>query len=332
MRYHPTNRDRLDALRISGIYAFFSAAWIYLSDMVLASLNVDPAVFVRYSVYKGLAFIAATTLLIFYLISRYTAERGRVELELKRLTEELEARVAERTLLLIQQSRMAAMGEVLMSIAHHWRQPLNVIGLKVQQLGFSFDLGEFSEEILRRNVAETMEILQRLSRTIDDIHVLTAPDREVIRFSVAKTLADVVSLVDQARQEAGVTIESHCDGDPPQLDGYPNQFSHVLLNILMNSLEAFQERGATGGRIQVRTVQKAGKVVVIITDNAGGIGDEILDRIFDPFFTTKKRNGGGIGLFIAKNAIEKGMNGRLTVRNVEGGAEFRIEVEDGNRR
>jgi len=77
----------------------------------------------------------------------------------------------------------------------------------------------------------------------------------------------------------------------------------------------------------VRSWTESGRAIVTITDNAGGIKEEIADHIFDAFFTTKEQGKGtGLGLFISKTIIEKNMGGWLTVRNAEGGAEFRIEV------
>jgi signal transduction histidine kinase len=70
-----------------------------------------------------------------------------------------------------------------------------------------------------------------------------------------------------------------------------------------------------------------GKAVITVTDNAGGIPEDTIDRIFDPYFTTKgPDHGTGVGLFMSKGIIEKNMGGRLTARNTGDGAEFRIEV------
>jgi C4-dicarboxylate-specific signal transduction histidine kinase len=77
----------------------------------------------------------------------------------------------------------------------------------------------------------------------------------------------------------------------------------------------------------VRSWAENGRTVVTITDNAGGIKDEIIDKIFDAYFTTKELGKGvGVGLFMCKNIIEKNMGGRLTVHNTGNGAEFRIEI------
>ena len=244
-----------------------------------------------------------------------TAERIRAMEELR-----------EKDQMLIQQSRMAAMGEMLGNIAHQWRQPLNVLGLKVQEIGLSYELGGFSKELLDANIAKAMEILMHLSQTIDDFRDFTAPDKEKSLFRVDQVIAKTVSLIEESFREKGITIEVSTSGEP-QINGYPNEYAQVLLNILMNARDAFLEQGTNDARITVRSWTEDGRPVVTITDNAGGIKEDIMDKIFDAYFTTKELGKGtGIGLFMSKTIIEKNMGGRLTVRNVEGGAEFRIEV------
>lgn len=265
-------------------------------------------------------------------------ERVLAEQALQRANDDLERRVSERTAelrekdqLLIQQSRMAAMGEMLGNIAHQWRQPLNVLGLKIQEIGLSYELGGFSKELLDDNIARTMEILQHMSQTIDDFRDFTAPDREKSLFSLNQVVAKTVSLIEESFREQGIAVEVDSSGEP-MIDGYPNEYAQVLLNILMNAQDAFQERQTTAARIGIRSFERDGRVVVTITDNAGGIRQEIMDRIFDAYFTTKELGKGtGVGLFMSKNIIEKRMGGRLSVRNVEDGAEFIIEVRNGIR-
>jgi C4-dicarboxylate-specific signal transduction histidine kinase len=294
--------------------------------------------------------------------------RKKVEEELRRLTEELEQRVQERTgaleqsqqelelqnrvlqetfrgleeeteerirvieelrlkdQLLIHQSRMAAMGEMLGNIAHQWRQPLNVLGLKVQELGLSYKLGRFSKELLDENIAKVMEILVHMSRTIDDFRTFSTPDKHKVRFRVDEVIAKTVSLIGESFKYQGITLETEIENDP-QIDGHPNEYAQVLLNILMNARDAIVERQIREPRIQVRARSIGSRTEVSISDNAGGIDEAILDRIFDPYFTTKELGKGtGVGLFMSKAIIEKNMGGTLTARNVEGGAEFTIVV------
>ncbi|OGU12510.1 MAG: hypothetical protein A2075_23465 [Geobacteraceae bacterium GWC2_58_44] len=268
-------------------------------------------------------------------------EESRLELEKQneelRLTyRELEVQAAgrirtlgelrEKDQMLIQQSRMAAMGEMLGNIAHQWRQPLNVMGLKVQYIGLAYRLGGFSEELLDEHIAKVMEILQHMSRTIDDFRDFTTPDKAKSNFRADHLVAKTLSLVEESFSERGIAIEVSTSGEP-QICGYHNEYSQVLLNLLMNAKDAFVEQGTKDARLTVRSFTEDGRAVVTITDNAGGIDEGIMDKIFDAYFTTKLQGKGtGIGLFMSKNIIEKNMGGSLTARNTGDGAEFRIEI------
>lgn len=232
----------------------------------------------------------------------------------------------EKEQMLIQQSRMAAMGEMLGNIAHQWRQPLNVLGIKVQELGLSFRYGELNKELLDANVASAMEVLQHLSQTITVFQDFTVPDKEKSLFRVKQVIASTVQIIDESLRKDGITLDVDSTGDP-QINGYPNEYSQVLMNIILNAKDAFQERRTAEPRITLLSWSESGKSVVTIADNGGGINEKIIDKIFDPYFTTKDLGKGtGVGLFLSKTIIEKNMGGRLTVRNTEDGSEFRIEV------
>jgi len=237
-----------------------------------------------------------------------------------------EEKLLESERLLIQQTRLAAMTEMLMNVSHHWRQPLNIVGLKVQELGLSFKYGVLNEEIVDNNIDNIMQVIQRMSRTISDFQSFLTPSSDKVSFSVAELVAKTVGLVEENFRNQGISVELGIAGDP-SITGYPNEYGRVLFNLLINARDAVVERGTIGARITVRSRAENGRSFVTVTDNAGGIQEEILDKIFDAYFTTKELGkGAGVGLFIAKNIIEKNMGGRLSVRNVQGGAEFTIEV------
>jgi PAS domain S-box-containing protein len=228
--------------------------------------------------------------------------------------------------LLVQQSRMAAMGEMLLNISHHWRQPLNVLGMKIQELGLTYKYGGFSEKFLEDGIAGAMEVIQRMSQTIGDFQSFLAQDRGKTSFRVDEMVAKTVSLMKENFRSQGISIDANSNG-APEIIGYPNEFGQVLVHLLNNARDAFLERGTSGALITVRSWAENGTAVVTVTDNAGGIPEEILDRIFDAYFTTKALGkGAGVGLFLSRIIIEQNMGGRLTVRNVPGGAQFRIEV------
>jgi PAS domain S-box-containing protein len=255
---------------------------------------------------------------------RTRAEQALRQETLERLRAVEDLREKER--LLIQQSRQAAMGEMIGNIAHQWRQPLNTVGLMVQELSMSYEMGQFSQQYLDDSVRGVMQLISHMSQTIDDFRNFFRPEKEKVRFRVRQAVKNVVSIVDASLKEHRIVVDISTAGDP-KIHGYPNEYSQVLLNIMLNARDAFNERGIEDRRIEVQLSEENGRSVVIIADNAGGIPDEILDKIFDPYFTTKGPDKGtGVGLYMSKSIIEKNMNGTLTAHNRENGAQFRIEV------
>jgi PAS domain S-box-containing protein len=258
-------------------------------------------------------------------------ERKHAEEALKELNLELENRVAQRTAelrekdqMLLMQSRQAAMGEMIGNIAHQWRQPLNLLGITVQQLQLYYDVGDFDRTFLVENVEKSMEIIHHMSRTIDDFRNFFKPEKEKVEFKVQNSIAQSMSLLDSQTAHIGVEIIAK---DDPVIWGYPNEFAQVVLNILVNAKDALTEREIDNPEITVTISCEDSCATVTVADNAGGIPEEIIDKIFEPYFTTKgPQSGTGLGLFLSKVIIEKNMGGRLSVRNKGNGAEFRIEV------
>jgi len=256
---------------------------------------------------------------------------GELELAYRRVEEETDERIRameelrKKDQLMIQQSRMAAMGEMLGNIAHQWRQPLNVLGLQVQELGMSYKLGRFSEEILNNRVEKVMEIIQHMSQTIDDFRDFLVPDKEKKLFRVDDVIRKSASIMEASLREHSISLDISSTGKP-QVNGHSNEYGQVIINMLMNAKDAFGDQERNDARVTVRSWTENGKTVATITDNAGGIREELMDRIFEAYFTTKPAGAGtGVGLFMSKSIVER-MGGRISVRNVEGGAEFRIEV------
>ena len=228
--------------------------------------------------------------------------------------------------LLMHQSRLAAMGEMIGNIAHQWRQPLNALGLIVQGLSLEYEMGDFNKELLDDSTNKAMQVITHMSRTIDDFRNFFLPDKEKVTFVAKEVVMKAVSLVDASfrDQQIGIVIDLEEDS---KIFGYPNEYSQVLLNILMNARDAFLERKPNAPQVRIRLFRENNRAVLTVNDNAGGIASNNIDKIFDPYFTTKGPDKGtGIGLFMAKTIIEKNMNGSLSVRNTGEGAEFRIEV------
>jgi len=228
--------------------------------------------------------------------------------------------------MLLQQNRLAAMGEMINNIAHQWRQPLNVLGLMLQQMQLFYEMDSFSAEYLETSVAKSMGLINHMSQTIDDFRGFFKPDKEKVSFAVHEVVARTVSLIEDGFKYQQIGISLHASAQPA-IFGFPNEYSQVLLNILMNARDALLERRVAAPMVSLTISREAGKAVVTIADNAGGIPEEILEKVFEPYFTTKGPDKGtGVGLFMSKIIIENNMGGSLTVRNLAEGAEFKVVV------
>jgi len=252
--------------------------------------------------------------------------------EIDQLNESLEIRIVnavdelrQKDKMLILHDRLGIIGEMIDNMARQWSEPLNSLETLVQQVPLYYDSGEF-REFFKENAAKAMELIQNMSTTIEDFRNSFRPDKKTVPFSVNQLITRTLHLVEKSFKEQNIRIELLPEGDP-MADGYPNEYSQVLLNILMNARDALVAQKVEDALISIHSFAEGGTSVVTVADNAGGIPEEVMDRIFDPYFTTKGPDKGtGIGLFMSKSIIEKNMGGKLTACNVGGGARFRVEV------
>ncbi len=248
------------------------------------------------------------------LVQAFARMRGEVDdtqKNLRRVNESLEQRVAkevaanrEKDHLLIQQSRLAAMGEMVHNIAHQWRQPLNSLGLLLRNVRDDYDYGTLTAESLRQATADAQKLLQRMSATIDDFREFFRPDKERVRFEVGKAVRDAVFIVESSLGHYNIALQVDIAGEFWAV-GFPSQFSQAVLNLIVNAKEAVIGRTQAGeGRIAIRVGREGKKVLVAVEDNGGGIAADVLPRIFDPYFTTKDK-GSGIGLYMTKPSSKR---------------------------
>ncbi len=261
------------------------------------------------------------------------ALRKQAENELLVLNAELKERVAgeveknrAKDSIMLYQARLAAMGEMLSNIAHQWRQPLNNIGLYIQNLEIEFNNGALAPDLVRDSVEKCMKLLTYLSCTINNFCSFYQPDHGKKSFDLFNAVSDTISLVREEMEYHGIVIrlDKKCE---LTVNGFEREFSQVLLNIIQNAKEAIISQRPAEPFVAISCSHNGKSARVTITDNGGGIPPDLLYKIFDPYFTTKfKSQGVGMGLYMSRMIIEKHMGGRIFARNSSSGAELNIEI------
>ncbi len=231
----------------------------------------------------------------------------------------------EQQMLMIHQSRLASMGEMIGNISHQWRQPLNALGLALQKLKLYQSRGKLDEKRLQDSVDKSMKIIESMSSTINDFRDFFNPNKEKTAFSIAEAVEKTFSIVESSFEHASIAYRVEMDDENLKINGYSNEFSQVILNLLNNAKDALIGNNVADGFVHVKVTNDEDTTVISVCDNAGGIPAEVINRIFDPYFTTKEEGKGtGIGLYMSKTIIEEHMNGSLQVANVDKGACFSI--------
>ena len=253
--------------------------------------------------------------------------------ELKNLNNNLDVKIKKeidnrkkQEQLLIQQSKLAEMGEMISMIAHQWRQPLSALGTIIQNIHLRYSLGKLDKEYLEKQRVLSNKLTGKMSTTIDDFRNFFKPNKEKKAFSIKKIINQTIFLIDDSFQSHSIKINNDILEDLTVF-GFENELSQVLLNILTNSKDAFLEKEIENPHILIKTKQIRTHIKIIISDNAGGIAKSIINKIFEPYFTTKDtHNGTGLGLYMSKIIIEENMQGELKVKNIENGVEFSIYI------
>lgn len=228
--------------------------------------------------------------------------------------------------ILIQQSRQAAMGEMIGNIAHQWRQPLAAVAAIIQNYEDAYEDGTLDMDYIDKHTDLIMDILTQMSRTIDDFRYFFRPNKLKSKFNIKSVVLKTLKFLESSFKFNDINLILDLAEDC-ELEGFPNEYSQVILVILTNSKDAFLEREIKDKKIEISLRKYKNKTFLKISDNAGGIKNDVLPKVFDPYFTTKEQGKGtGVGLYMSKTIVEKNMNGKLTCKNIAKGAEFKIVI------
>ncbi len=227
----------------------------------------------------------------------------------------LEAKNKETEQVLLNQSKMASMGEMLRNVAHQWRQPLSTISTAASGIMIQKELGILRDDEFYNSMGAIVNTTKYLSHTIDDFQNFFKIDSSATTFSIKNLLENVENLVKTSYKINEIELQLEFS-ESISFKTYYNDLIQVIINLLNNAKDAFEESTFSNRVVFINTAIEDDNLVIIVKDNAGGIPESILDRVFEPYFTTKYQSlGTGIGLYMTKDIIENRLGGTIEVSN-----------------
>jgi len=294
-----------------------------------------------YVIYGTLAIFLLISLVIFkqFLLSRQNRllqemvnERTK---ELQLLNENLAHKVQDEVernrqteLRLLEQSKMAAMGEMIGNIAHQWRQPLSIISTAATGALLQKDMNILTDADLKRNLQIIDENSQYLSKIIDTFRDYLKEEKEYQEIVVQERIKKALNIVQSSLDNNYIELIHNLDEiEPVKLKLVVGELSEVIINIINNAKDVIKEKEIKKGWIKIDLKLNPDNVLITIEDNAGGIDKSIKKKIFEPYFTTKHQSQGtGLGLHMSYKIITESLNGKLYTKNTKNGAKFFIEL------
>ncbi len=297
-------------------------------------------------------FVFISVIIFIFLFRQYLLKKKNTELEklqnkLQELNISLESKVekavddiVKKDAYLLHQSRLAQMGEMLSMIAHQWKQPLSSISTMQIAIRMAIELEKYdlSDEKQREDFIEFIQDkldkiganTQNLSQIIADFSDFYKPNKKYSIMPLESVLTRACHLVEDSMDFYGIELHLDLNSKMP-VKLYENEFMQVILNILSNAKEQLINNDIKNAHIELRSYDDDGCTILEISDNAGGIDEEIISNIFDPYFSTKlEKNGTGLGLYMSKNIIEDYHNGSLSAKNYKDGAVFTVKIHSQN--
>ncbi len=253
------------------------------------------------------------------------------EAELRVLNFSLEERVNEEVAdrrakekMLIQQSKMADMGDMISMIAHQWRQPLNQMSYVLMNIDSAYEFNELTPKYMDEKVQEGTKLLEYMSHTIDDFRNFFKPDRERSKEQISELIKHTKALVEKSLEEHNIAVRIDVGSDAT-LTVYRNELLQVILNLITNAKDALVMNGIADPEISIVVTEDEESIRLEVCDNGGGVDEAIQEKIFEPYFSTKgEQRGTGLGLYMAKTIVEEHLNGELLVVNRQAGACFTV--------
>jgi len=250
--------------------------------------------------------------------------KGRLE---KRVQEEME-KVSEKETLLKERSRMASMGEMIDAIAHQWKQPLNAISMAADMIKCDkTDEIPNEKQIEINDMSEIIHLqIEHMTTTLSEFRSFFRPTKESKLFSLESCINSVKILLKDELVKNNIILQQGEQKDI-LIIGYENEFKHLILNLINNAKDAFNDNNIKKRVIAIGYIETEHHITIQVVDNAGGIPEHIIKDIFHPNVTTKAdKEGTGIGLYMSSQIVQK-HRGKLSVMNTKDGARFTITLK-----
>jgi len=218
---------------------------------------------------------------------------------------------------IIQQSKLAEMGDMVAAIAHQWNEPLVELSAQVQDIQTSFLLNELKDTQVEDFVNDSMIQLKYMSKTLSDFRNFLKPSTKKTLFSVIKSFNEIFEILGKQIFYSNINLKLNYNQEESKLliYGYENEFKQVLLNLINNAKNKIIEKNSKNKYDLIINISSSENFTTIeIMDDGGNIDEKIIDKIFEPYFTTKS-DGTGFGLYMAKVIIEDKMGGLITAQN-----------------
>lgn len=229
---------------------------------------------------------------------------------------EQEELLRQKDQIMFQQSKMAAMGEMLRNIAHQWRQPLSVISSSATGLKLKKEFGILNDEDFVEFADGILKSSNYLSETIEDFSNYFKNDKNQEFFYISEVINKTYQLSESSLKNADIEFNTKLEEDI-EIYGIKNELIQVILNIVNNSKDAFKNIDKYVKSLKIETKKEHSNLIISIKDNAGGIKEEILNKIFEPYFTTKHQSQGtGIGLYMSQQIVQERLEGNIDVYNI----------------
>ncbi|MFW2600737.1 ATP-binding protein [Aliarcobacter butzleri] len=246
----------------------------------------------------------------------------------KRIEDEIKKNTKQQHMIM-QQNKLAQMGEMIENIAHQWRQPLAQINSSIILIDAILEKHNFKDTLVENKLTEIESLTSYMSKTISDFKNFFNPNKKKTIFNVEETIQKASDILKGLMSSHHIQIEINIEKDL-KINSYLGELQQVILIIINNAIDAFIHMNIHFPKILINTYTDNESLVIHIEDNALGINSDLLDKIFEPYFTTKhKAQGTGLGLYIAKMIVENSLLGFLSVENKQNGACFTIKIPKG---